>query len=298
MTSVYTCQKPQHKRCGFFLWDDDAKPREEAALLCNSRTEPSTPTKHHTLPLYPELDPPPTPTNTQARSASWSGPSKSPLKSPATSKDPYDSFDIDDEALSKVADEVSMPPPVTPRKAIKSHARLSPGKGRFEPDSPGSDADDIFTTPSTGMRGRTLFSNAGLMSPAETPTPSRFKDMLKGPDLGKRPPVLEAPDLASKAHDSKIGTEVLDLLRDLSVELNKEAIEGVLNIGSRWNLQLKGVEKGRDVSRKVIQDKNVRMTELQARIDALEAERENHMAVIRNLRKKVGGRLDDSFRMI
>lgn len=36
----YTCQNAEPKRCGFFLWDEDAKPREEAAVLSNSRTEP------------------------------------------------------------------------------------------------------------------------------------------------------------------------------------------------------------------------------------------------------------------
>ncbi|KAI9795505.1 MAG: hypothetical protein M1825_001455, partial [Sarcosagium campestre] len=38
----YTCQKPQPKRCNFFLWDDDAKPREASAVLANSRSEPQT----------------------------------------------------------------------------------------------------------------------------------------------------------------------------------------------------------------------------------------------------------------
>ncbi|KAK1824145.1 hypothetical protein LTR12_001446 [Friedmanniomyces endolithicus] len=36
----YTCQNQEPKRCGFFLWDEDAKPREEAAVLGASRTEP------------------------------------------------------------------------------------------------------------------------------------------------------------------------------------------------------------------------------------------------------------------
>lgn len=36
----YTCQRSQPKRCQFFLWSDDAKVREEAAVLNNSKTEP------------------------------------------------------------------------------------------------------------------------------------------------------------------------------------------------------------------------------------------------------------------
>lgn len=37
----YTCQNQQTERCDFFLWDEDAKLREEGAILNNSRTEPS-----------------------------------------------------------------------------------------------------------------------------------------------------------------------------------------------------------------------------------------------------------------
>lgn len=36
----YTCQQTEPNRCGFFLWDEDAKIREEGAVLNNSRTEP------------------------------------------------------------------------------------------------------------------------------------------------------------------------------------------------------------------------------------------------------------------
>jgi hypothetical protein len=36
----YTCQNQAEKSCGFFLWDEDAKLREESAVLNNSRSEP------------------------------------------------------------------------------------------------------------------------------------------------------------------------------------------------------------------------------------------------------------------
>jgi hypothetical protein len=36
----YTCQNQEPQRCGFFLWDEDAKLREEGAVLNNSRSEP------------------------------------------------------------------------------------------------------------------------------------------------------------------------------------------------------------------------------------------------------------------
>ncbi|KAM0715030.1 hypothetical protein Q7P37_009495 [Cladosporium fusiforme] len=44
----YTCQNQQPQRCDFFLWDEDAKLREEGAVLNNSRTE--TPAKKFSAP--------------------------------------------------------------------------------------------------------------------------------------------------------------------------------------------------------------------------------------------------------
>lgn len=38
----YTCQNQEPQRCGFFLWDEDAKLREEGAVLNNSRSEPKS----------------------------------------------------------------------------------------------------------------------------------------------------------------------------------------------------------------------------------------------------------------
>jgi hypothetical protein len=37
----FTCQKERRYQCGFFLWEDQAKVREKAALLNNSGTEPA-----------------------------------------------------------------------------------------------------------------------------------------------------------------------------------------------------------------------------------------------------------------
>jgi hypothetical protein len=38
----YTCQNQELQRCGFFLWEEDAKLREEGAVLNNSRSEPKS----------------------------------------------------------------------------------------------------------------------------------------------------------------------------------------------------------------------------------------------------------------
>ena len=175
----------------------------------------------------------------------------------------------DDTELVKVVDQISMPPPETPRKSVKTDALSSPGgKRRWDEATwatPTSDKDDVFTTPSTELVGRRLFSTMGLPSPADTPTPQRFKDM--------RPESLE------------LATEVLDGLRDLHIDLSVEAVSFLKEICYKQTLRTQGIAKGRDISRMAIKAKDLQIAELQSKIAALEAERETNRAVIRHLRR-------------
>lgn len=252
---VYTCQKSQPKRCNFFLWDDEAKPREAAAVLNNSRSELITPSKDRSRTVSPDTITPYTP-------------SKAPASTQTTSTqgEVFDWPNSDDDELFKVADRASMAPPETPRKAIKMDISASPSKRRHDEMESGlatPASDDVFTTPATGLHGKNLFS-AGLISPAETPTPSRFKEIALG-------------------GDSELATEVLAALSSMAIDAEtRDAIKTVCN---KHALRTQGIAKGRDVSRLAIKSKDVKIAELQARIAALEAERETNRAVIRHLRR-------------
>lgn len=294
----YTCQLPQPKRCDFFLWADEAKSREAAAVLNNSRSEPvsapQTPSKGLTdgaaMPQTPksldrwrqgvlDITTPYTPSKPpSAFSASSS--TLAPTQSTAADE-PYDWPLSDDEELFKVADKLSgnaMPPPETPRKAIKTDLLSTPGKRKRDelenesaaawpvPTSGGN--DDVFTTPSTNPRANTLFPpSAGLPSPAETPSPRRFKDALAG-----------------NSQDSDLANEILQALQTTSIAPDtREAVKSICN---KHALFTHGVIKGRDISRSLIASKNERITELQGEIDGLRAERETNRAVIRHLRRE------------
>lgn len=252
---VYTCQKPQPRRCNFFLWDDEAKPREAAAVLANSRSEPMTPSKDRSRTVSPDIITPYTPSKapTSTQSASTQG-------------EAFDWPNSDDDELSKVADRASMAPPETPRKAVKTDMFASPSKRRYDEMESGLATpapDDVFTTPSSGLQGKNLFT-AGLISPAETPTPSRFRDLPLG-------------------GDSELTTEILAALSSIAVDCEtRDALKTVCN---KHALRTQGIAKGRDISRLAIKAKDGRIAELQARIAALEAERENNRAVIRHLRR-------------
>jgi len=308
---VYTCQKTQPKRCDFFLWDDEAKGREAAAVLHNSRTEPlpspspqtpqkpspyglATPQTSSRLRLgSPDVATPYTPSKVSPDVPSAPAPGSATQATTTQGSDSEEEFydwpASDDDALSKVADQASsghsMPPPETPRKAMKTDALATPGKRRYDEmaaenvghvpsgwptPSTGAAGGDVFTTPSTN-KGKGLFANAILPSPAETPTPIRYRDI---------PPT----------QDSELASEVLKSLESHDVSLPVDSRDAVKSICNKHVLYTKGIMKGRDVSRAMVRRKDERIAELQGEIEGLKAERETNRAVIRHLRRDMAVR--------
>lgn len=179
-----------------------------------------------------------------------------------------------------------MPPPETPRKAIKGDIQSTPGKRRydemaagdgesskptFQTPATGMEGGDIFTTPAAVTPGKGLFASGTLPSPAETPTQIRYKDI---------PPTQE----------SELASEVLSALQNHNVSISCEAREMLKSICNKHVLYTRGIMKGRDVSRAMVQSKDKRMTDLQGEIEGLKAERETNRAVIRHLRRDIAVR--------
>ncbi|KAL6720758.1 hypothetical protein ACLMJK_002683 [Lecanora helva] len=312
--TVYTCQKTQPKRCDFFLWDDEAKGREAAAVLNNSRTEPfPLPSPAPETPQ--KLSPFSLPTPQTSSSKRWQSPDvTTPYKPSKSSRDLppssaarhsmeasttqgsdseeefYDWPASDDDELSKVAEKASsgdsMPPPETPRKAVKTDASATPGKRRYDEMASGNKADatsawptpsttttrdDVFTTPSTNTVGRRLFTAAIPATPTETPTPIRYKD-------------------SSSTEETDLASEIITILEDHNVTLSAAPRDAVKSICNRHVLYTWGIMKGRDVSRAIVKTKDERTAELQSEIDGLKAERETNRAVIRHLRRDMATR--------
>lgn len=302
--TVYTCQQAQPKRCNFFLWDDEAKPREAAAVLSNSRTEPIQPPQTPAKPPHGSnpygLQTPDTDTANKDRrdlgSVTPYTPSKPssafrPTVSTSTQntsttlstsdEEFYDWPASEDEDVLKVVDQISlpenMPPPETPNKALRKDALSTPGKRSFSQmvrgretawPTPLDAGDDIFTTPATGATNGGLFpSNSSLPSPADTPTPRRFTDMLQ---------VGQVPELT---------VEVLRVLQEHKIAINSDIKAELKGICDKHALSTRGIIKGRDISRALVNTKNEKISELQEAIASLQAERETSRAVIRHLRR-------------
>ncbi len=309
---VYTCQKAQPKRCDFFLWDDDAKTREAAAVLNNSRTElihsPQTPSKPSPYGLVtpqsstrfrdgsPDLVNTPSKASHRAASSSAHGDGTQATTTQGSDYEEefYDWPTSDDDMLSKFADQASseyaMPSPETPRKVVKVDSLSTPGKRRYDEmaadngnarkvalrnPATGREGDDIFTTPAAAAHGKGLFASGTLPSPAETPTSIRYKDF-------------------SPSQESELASQMLSALEDHSASITPEAHETLKktlkSICNKHVLYTRGIMKGRDVSRAMIKSKDGRMTELQGEIADLKAELETNRAVIRHLRRDMAVR--------
>ncbi|KAL9025581.1 MAG: hypothetical protein Q9196_005620, partial [Gyalolechia fulgens] len=297
--AVYTCQQAQPKRCDFFLWDDDAKSREAKAVLTNYRTEPlpapQTPTKPpRTSTSYGLQTPytdsvrghrspePPTPETPSKPSSSlqYLGNTQNTTTTLSASDEEFYDWPVsDDEDVLKAVNEATstrgMPPPETPSKFLNTDISSSSVKRRFSqmddgnaiawptPSDPGG---DLFVAPNTGvMRDGRLTSGQALSSPADTPTPRRFKDALQA------------------GQDSELTSEVLKVLQDSKVFVNSDVKAALKAICDKHSLSTRGIMKGRDVSRAMVTTKNAEISELQETITTLQAERETNRAVIRHL---------------
>ncbi|KAI4175214.1 MAG: hypothetical protein LQ343_001750 [Gyalolechia ehrenbergii] len=301
---VYTCQQAQPKRCDFFLWDDDAKPREAKAVLSNSRTEPlpapQTPTKSpHTSTFFglqtpytdsvkshrsPEPSTPQTPCKSSSSLQYFGNTQNTSTTLSASDEEFFDWPASDDEDVFKAVDEASltrgMPPPETPSKLVNTAMFSSPVKRRFSqmddgsaiawptPPDPGG---DIFVTPNTGVkRDGPLISAQTLSSPVDTPTPGRFKDALQA------------------SQDSELTSEILKVLQDSKVLVNSDVKAALKAVCDKHSLSTRGIMKGRDMSRAMVTAKNGKISELQETITTLQAERDTNRAVIRHLRRDMG----------
>lgn len=269
---VYTCQKPQHKRCKFFLWTDDAKVREEAAVLSNSRSEP--PPQPQTPRKPKAADIPPTPDTKASKFGSESaGRARQNHQEKSGDDSSFDWSSSNDEALLEAELQVSKEQPhfETPKKAARTLSTTSPGKRAFhqvagqnvDVDDTWPLSDDVFATPSTSHKS----GGSGLLSPTETPARDRFQSV--------------APDNAPSA----LAVEVLAVLS--KVPLSSEVEKELIDLLNRHDLRTQGISKGRDITRLAVQAKEKKIAELQARIGALEAERETNRAVINHMKHDI-----------
>ena len=316
----YTCQLPQPKRCDFFLWDDEAKAREAAAVLNNSRTVPGlaapvTPSKP--LPGTGLVTP-----QTGSRYKGWDSeevrtpytiPSKvtnvtAPLEqkneTQATATTTTDGSDeeffdwpaSDEEDLEKAAEAASnnqtsaqknmLPPPETSRKAVKTEALTTPGKRRYD-DMDAAGERKVYPTPATGLNGDDPFATPNTTTKAGTGLFATKATGLESPVETPTPIRYKDVPLGT---DSELASEILTTFAAHAVALPADARDAVKSICNRHVLFTRGIMKGRDVSRAMVKSKDEKLVEMQVEIEGLKSERETNRAVIRHLRRDMAER--------
>ena len=220
------------------------------------------------------------------RSTAVSAPKPASASQASTQEDSEEEFyewpPSDDEEISQAADKASfrpsMPPPMTPRKAVKTEALSTPGKRTFREMDNGdvgawptpnsaSKAEDVFTTPATHSNGKTLFS---ATHGQDTPTPARFRDIS-----------------GANGAESSLAADVLAILRAAKISLPLKVQNDLKDVCNKQNMFTQGVLRGRDVSRSLVAKRDEKIVELQSSIEALQSERETSRAVIRHLRSEL-----------
>lgn len=313
----YTCQKPQPKRCSFFLWSDDAKIREEAAVLNNSRTEPNRTQDAKVAEggrLRSELEAPKTPKRqskitepitpmSKARTPAKMPQSERQVRSPTIEPDRNDeSFDWSssaDEDLAEFAESleagtITQDEDESPRKIAKTSQDASPSKrshGQMLGQTSGAESDitssgtwlldeDVFRTPSTSTKS----GATGLPSPGTTPAHLR-RQLFPASDDPKHLASQQAAE--SGGEPSALALEALSILSPIRSSLSPGTERSLVTLLNKYELRAHGIEKGRDIARVAVQSKEKRITELQQRIYALEAERETNKTVIQHLKSDI-----------
>lgn len=283
----YTCQQQEPKRCGFFLWDEDAKSREAAAVMSNRTSEPqqnrnedqdgwnagrsAVPGKglFSNAAIKQERDTTPTPT--PSPSGTLQSGSKRSLDSTGFDESD-DDWGLDDgncDDLLRAADSFETPQAhkvqktgvyATPATAKRSPRKLPWLEQTASPPSVNT-ASEHLVTPSrppveapeanafTPIAYPELPNSLKTIQSPDSPSPqARFKDALVNP--------------ADSA--SSLTSEVLASLASIYVPPDK--LSNLRTILSRHDLRAQGVAKGRDISRLALKAKEATIVELQSKI--------------------------------
>ncbi|PNS18516.1 hypothetical protein CAC42_5055 [Sphaceloma murrayae] len=252
----YTCQNAEGARCGFFLWEEEAKVREEGALFAGTAGE---------------------------KRARGHGEANPEWLRGMAGKRKRDDEVVDLEAETEGEEEgdgegVSWPATAegTPSKKVKVVENVTPAKGRrlpwldYEEDgvkiSSGGNGNgkgaDGMEERGNGLPTPMTRSNE-MQDPRTSPTTGRFRDAMRSP-----------PGETIALSSSTLSTEVLELLKTSGVTLPERVRADLTSTLSRHEMKLQGVIKGRDLVRTALRSKEGQLVELKGRVAGLEAERE------------------------
>ncbi|KAK4507877.1 hypothetical protein PRZ48_001612 [Zasmidium cellare] len=323
----YTCQnrnKGGEKRnqggCDFFLWDEDARLREEGSVLGTGREGErqvgwdagrsegggegkglfSSGLKKGVVREDSDTDVSPSPTPTPVANSRRKRNARDASLDHDEEEEEDFGLEPDEEQELANLDTSSFETPqkaqktgvyATPATTVRKSSRKLPWVDEVvQPVSPTSTrkiAD--FFTPSKPPPKAVTFEEPPTSSDVTTTSA-----IATPKDSGTTPAAPTSPSPSSRYKDalvdpadasSSLTNEVLTELSHLDIP--REKIEKLRSILSKHDLKTQGVTKGRDISRLALKAKGAKIAELEAKIASLEAEREVDRGVIRGLRWRV-----------
>ncbi|KAI9775182.1 MAG: hypothetical protein M1839_001369 [Geoglossum umbratile] len=290
----YKCQKPQIKQCNFFLWESEAKLREEGVVGGSSRSEPAPPKTPTTS--SSRNNPYNTPTSNirqpQTPSTQFNTPSKPPrfpAPAPTTtttslaSKQTLQSWSDDEDGREEFFDwphsdeEAEVLPG---QKEDQAEQRTAINPTTPEPNPP--PATRPMPPPQTPRKTPRTTTTTSPSKRARSTTPPTFPTPTTPPTSRTLFALPSPPPLA---------TEILTLLQTQSITLPPPATAALTHLCNTHTLRAQGLARGRDVSRDALREKERLVRELRQRVLELEAERERDRVVIGSLRRERLGRV-------
>ena len=308
----YCCTKPKETQCGFFLWDEDAKLREEETLLGNGRTEqdmvdvttwaPETPRRERMEQAAGWLDKDPQtpvsmtkktayPTPGETRVKKERIPQMTPLVERSSPTHIYDSLSGDDNFDS----------PTVGREGLTlANIMARKRKQDFDFKSEPSKAQKLGSPPTSRRRSTTNDLVKAENGIERYTTPSTVRRLDFGTPSTSRAPATPSnvqasypsttltPSRITCSRDEDgnydITTSVLSILQSASMpSATRQAIQQTLN---SYALRVSGIERGRDITRVALKKKDEKIAELEQKIQKLH-ERELDKTTISHFKKDI-----------
>ncbi|KAJ5153407.1 Zinc finger GRF-type [Penicillium canariense] len=287
----YTCAQLPPRKCGFFLWADEAEPREKAVVLSNSRTEIDPLDSFMRTPTKSTLGGPNGLLTPQTERRVIDIPPRQFKSPPKTAKarmmaEDSDEFgwnqdsDDDDEItqalLSSQATEPILSQPIFyPELAVKvprTPGTTSPGKRKlseFAFDQSNSTHSEIPTPTSTRASQSSRFPPSSA-EVCMTPTPSRNRDLLSSD---------------SKPDESDLFRQASAILETHGVVLPNRAYDQLVQLLNSHDMKLKGVNRARDILRTAMKKKEDEILLLKEKNTNLQAQNEMDRSIINSFNR-------------
>lgn len=299
---VYTCQNSQTKRCGFFLWQDEAHRRAQASLFSQEREESysaeRSKVESDTLPVTPSkssnqtamdwstglLTPDSGAKRKIVRRYDYKDSQETPTKKIRHRDDPgpvaleeEDDLFCDNDIESVDTNEVSNRQPKGDKLVTNAPVKSSQ-RGQSPQHQPRRGESLVAEPPSSAVPDPTSQSQTSLCFPQQVAIPGSDRASSFAPSTpttARFGPVLSssAPHSDTKQHPPLI-SQTLTLLSSHNIDLPPVAHKDLVSLLNGYDLRAQGIIKGRDVSRMAIKKREERIQELNRRIEVLEAERE------------------------